>query len=309
MDRYSYASSTLRKVCRKFDDKHHGTKFPYFVIYVIAMDDPRKGEWHRSITDSELVKTRDRPKTVKKGFIDKSDGEEYVTVTGRKRTRTTEVTEKKSTDNLGRTFSNIQKHKTTAKHYDEIETWNIYDVLPDIQGEIHELDEMPSTNLISLERTPEKVFEVKVTNYYEKRINKLNEVNVLGFKKDIPLCDQNLQDLANEVFAQNLVPQPFVYHEFDDKYESSNMIEELKSTYKLRDKKNREKIEYFLRGLGVNCTISTNWDVDVDSINHDVLISRFPENINHFGETVENYEFGINEDDDSGDDYVDDDYD
>jgi len=149
MNRIDYALGVLDNVCRRFDEKYKG-KVPYFVIYAFPVDNTH---WANVRARSKEIRDREnnpQPKQsqsksiksqAKQGIINVKNPEE---VTNFKGIKTTE-----STDIITTTVNGVtSRKKCKTQVQTEVVTFNYYDVIAPIYGEVHELEEPPTTDPI-----------------------------------------------------------------------------------------------------------------------------------------------------------------
>jgi len=225
MNRIEYALGVLDKVCKKFDEKHKG-KVPYFLIHVIPVEN---AHWRA---------VRERYK--QRGIVDVKTGESYDDFKGINVKKTyiktyVEEKEKQKVDELPKTNKingdnaneekwvrpknkgryRVGKDRITEER--EVITWNYYDVLAPIYGEVHEIDDAPTEDVVKITLEKNKFVEkIKFSKIYPKNyMEQTNEVTFLGLAKDKEFSRETLDELTLLVGTQNLTPKPFVFRSGD----------------------------------------------------------------------------------------------
>jgi hypothetical protein len=209
MKRIDYATFVLRESCSRFDKKHP-TKIPYFVIYIVPMEN--KEALRIKMRHAQIMRVQEEPDSdrafksvkTKMGIIDQ-DGKQWTTVTGKRReVRMRYVVKNREEGGVGKIIKKEEK--------DSITTWNIYDSLEEpLYGEIHDVDEIPDTNVVRV-NLESKVPSVQVSNLYLKhKSERVNSIYALDYHKTKGSSEQDLNELAVEISQQHFITKPLIY--------------------------------------------------------------------------------------------------
>jgi hypothetical protein len=161
---------------------------------------------------AQIMRVQEEPDTdrvfksvkTKMGIIDQ-DGKQWTTVTGKRReVKMRYVVKNREEGGLGKIIKREEK--------DSITSWNIYDNLEEpLYGEIHDVDEIPDTNVIRV-NLESKIPSIQVTNLYLKsKSEKVNSIYALDYHKTKASSEQDLNELAVEISQQNFFSKPLIY--------------------------------------------------------------------------------------------------
>jgi hypothetical protein len=278
MNRLDYAFGVLDTVCKNFDKKHP-KKIPYFVIYAIPVENER----------ALFLLNRDRKR---QGIIDAMTQKEYCSefkgVSRTNRTIKSHIESVKpegthKTDGLGsgskdkgkgRGSKIIQIKPTRLVTQEKIITWNYYDCLNPIYGEVHELDEMPKTSVVEIKLVKSKIDKIGLKKLYSKKVlEETPEVTMIGYKQDKPFEEKTLDEIIAEVTTGDIIPTPFVFRSGDSEVMKENinpqfveMSEHLQIVEEERSRaasEARRQIEISFEMRGLSVAISKSNDVEI----------------------------------------------
>jgi len=299
MQRIDYARGVLDSVCRNFEKKYPN-KIPYFVIYTIPVENER----------ALYLLNRDRRR---QGIINAMTQEEYQSEFKGTQVNESQIKSHKEmipkintgggeggskgghTPPTRGKIVQINPLKTvkTEKHM----TWNYYDCLNPLYGEVHELDELPATSVVELKIEKTLVKNVELRKLYNKRVlDKTPQVSMIGFKKNKPLEEKTLDEIIAEVSEQDLIPEPFVFRSGKSEVlaENSTHIELgeherlMNEMYETSCSMTRRQIECSLEMRGLSVVISKQNDVEIiggaDSIRNAIHVVEHALGIGDFAQ-------------------------
>jgi hypothetical protein len=215
MNKFEFASQLLYRRTQEFKQRYKD-KVPYFIIYVVPFKSKEELRRRQNdvITDDKYP-LDDYKKSRKVDIYDSERKKGEAIVVGKKHIKTSKFVEMEIPTVHG-VFKD--KKKISTEHTYEVATWNTYDCLTeDFFGEMHELDEIPDSNVVSVSLEENEIKNIKVVNFYKKHKRRMIEVEALGFQRDKSSDQTTLLELAVELTEKKSLENPLVIVDVDEK--------------------------------------------------------------------------------------------
>jgi hypothetical protein len=214
MKRLNFAHHLLYLKTKEFEEKY-ADSIPYFLIYVVPFKNKEELRRKRmDILSNDDYPLDDFKKARKVEVFDSDSKQNPKIIKGKVREEKTTYIETKITVPHGhlKGRERIKKEETY-----EFRSWNMYDCLEtSFYGEMHELDELPDSNVVGVELMDDTLASIKVVNFHKKFKKRMAEAGAIGFQRTKSNDVGNLQELAVELTESKSLENPIIFTDLSD---------------------------------------------------------------------------------------------